>query len=289
MAKVAVIGLGAMGSRIALRFLDAGHEVVVWSRDAAKVSPLAERGAGPAKTPREAARDAGAVVTMVTGPGALVDVTEGPEGIAAGAGPSTTVLQMSTVSPASVTRLRSALPAHTGLLDSPVLGSLTEVETGSLRVFVGGPADLAERWKPLLSVLGTPLHLGPLGAGTAAKLMANTILLDVLCVLGEALALGRGLGLSSEKAFEVLAATPLAAQADRRRPAIESGEHPKRFGLSLAVKDADLILEAAGGAGVPLRIGTAARAWFAEADAAGMGGRDYSAVLARILESRGRA
>jgi 3-hydroxyisobutyrate dehydrogenase/2-hydroxy-3-oxopropionate reductase len=284
MTTVAVVGLGAMGSRIARRLLEGGHDVLVWNRTPTKAAHLADLGAIPVASPAHAARRAEAVVTMVSDPAALRDVTEGPAGVAAGAGSSTTVIQMSTVGPPSVSRLASVLPAGTGLLDSPVLGSVTEAESGSLRIFVGGPAALVGQWTPLLSGLGSPVHVGPLGAGTAAKLVANATLFGVLGVLGEALVLARRLGLSTEVAFEVLAATPLAAQAEQRRPAIESGEYPARFPLSLARKDAELILQTAAACRAELRIGSAARAWLADADEAGLGDRDYSAVLAHILQ-----
>lgn len=284
MSRVAVIGLGGMGSRIARRFLDAGHDVVVWNRSPARADALVELGASEAATPAEAAGRAEAVVTMLSDPAALAEVSEGPSGIAAGAGASTTVLEMSTVGPAAVTRLASALGPDTGLLDTPVLGSLTEAESGSLRIFVGGPEALVERWTPLLSALGSPRHVGPLGAGAAAKLVANTTLFGTLGLLGEALALADGLGLSRAAAFDVLAGTPLAAQAERRRAAIESGEFPARFSLALARKDADLIAAAAAEAGVDLRLAEAARAWLADAEAAGLGERDYSALLEWILE-----
>jgi 3-hydroxyisobutyrate dehydrogenase-like beta-hydroxyacid dehydrogenase len=102
-------------------------------------------------------------------------------------------------------------------------------------------------------------------------------------VLGEALALAEGLGLPREVAFEVLAATPIAAQAERRRASVESGEYPRRFSLSLARKDADLVAEAAAAAGVDLRLAEAARSWLREAEEAGWGVEDYSALLAHIL------
>jgi 3-hydroxyisobutyrate dehydrogenase/2-hydroxy-3-oxopropionate reductase len=283
MSTVAVIGLGAMGSRIARRLLDAGHDVVVWNRSPAKAAELAELGAAPAASPAEAARRSEAVVTMVSDPAALAEVSEGPSGIAAGAGASATVIEMSTVGPGAVSRLATVLGPGTGLLDAPVLGSVSEAEAGSLRIFVGGPADLVERWTPLLFTLGSPLHVGPLGAGAAAKLVANTTLFGTIGVLGEALALADGLGLAREASFDVLAGTPLAAQAERRRAAIDSGEFSPRFSLALARNDADLIAAAAAAAGVDLRLASAARAWLADAEAAGLGDRDYSAVLGRIL------
>ena len=280
MSAVAVIGLGRMGSRMARRLLDAGHELVVWNRTLEKAQPLVELGA-TAENPADATRRADATIIMVADPQALLDVTEGPDGVAAGASEATTVIQMSTVSPAATARLASLLePAGAGLLDSPVLGSLTEVESGTLKVFAGGSDELVERWTPLLSVLGSVIRVGPIGAGTAAKLVANSTLLGALGVLGEALAVGQKLGLLREVTFEVLAATPNAAQAERRRPAIESGEFPQRFALRLALKDATLIVEASG---TELRVVEAVREWLAEANEASWGDKDYSALLAWML------
>jgi 3-hydroxyisobutyrate dehydrogenase-like beta-hydroxyacid dehydrogenase len=286
MSTVGVVGLGGMGSRIARRLLQAGHEVLVWNRTPERATELVQLGAIQAESPAEVAQRADAVITMVSDPTALWAVVEGSAGIAAGADDSVTVLEMSTVGPAAVSRLASLLPEETGLLDAPVLGSLAEAESGNLKIFVGGPEVLVQRWAPVLSALGDPIHVGPLGAGSAAKLVANSTLFGVLAALGETLALAQGLGLSPSVTFYVLATTPLAGQAERRRAAIESGEYPRRFALSLAVKDMDLIAEAAAGSGVDLRVATAARAWLADAEAAGWGDRDYSAALAWILGSR---
>jgi 3-hydroxyisobutyrate dehydrogenase-like beta-hydroxyacid dehydrogenase len=285
MSRVAVVGLGAMGSRIARRLLDAGHDVVVWNRTPERAAELVQLGALQAASPAEAARQADVVLAMVADPAALKAVTEGPDGVAAAVRGSTTVIQMSTVGPAASSRVASVLPAGAGLLDAPVLGSTPEAESGSLMIFAGGPEVLVERWTPLLSTLGTVLHVGPLGAGQAAKLVANATLFGVLGVLGEALSLADGLGLSRGKTFEVLAATPVGTQAERRRSAIETGDYPTRFTLALALKDANLVAEAAAASGLDLRVTAAARSWLVEADADGYGDRDYSAVLARILGS----
>ncbi|MFN2587573.1 MAG: NAD(P)-dependent oxidoreductase [Actinomycetota bacterium] len=282
---VAVIGLGAMGSRIAARLLDAGYDLVVWNRSPGKAGPLTAAGATAAATPADAAARAEVVLTMVADPPALRTVTEGPDGVAAGARPGTAVVEMSTVGPAAIERLAATLPEKVALLDAPVLGSLGEVESGALTIFAGGPEDAFERWRPLFEVLGTALHVGPLGSGAAAKLVANSTLFGALGVLGEALSLARGLGLSREKAFEVLSATPIGAQAERRRPSLESGEYPKRFSLALALKDTDLVARAAAAAGRDLRLARAARSWLADAVAAGWGDRDYSTVLERIIGS----
>lgn len=283
MSRVAVVGLGMMGSRVARRLLDHGHELVVWNRTAARASELVQVGAVPANSPADAARRVDVVITMLAGPEALREVTEGVNGVAAGVQSSTTVIEMSTVGPRAVSRLASVLPPETALLDAPVLGSVTEAESGTLQVFVGGPAVLAERWMPLLSILGSPMYVGPLGAGASAKLVANTTLVGTIALLGEALALAQSLDLARETAFDVLARTPLAAQAERRRRSVETGEYPTRFALYLARKDANLIAEAAAETGADLRVSAAAGSWLAEAEEDGWGDRDYTAVLARIL------
>ena len=283
MATIGVVGLGAMGSRIARRLAGAGHDLVVWNRDRSKAEPLAIAGALVAETPADVARRVEAVITMVSDPRALADVTEGPDGAVAGIEEGATLIQMSTVGPEATARLASLLPAD-ALLDSPVLGSISEVEAGTLNIFVGGQPELVERWRPLLSTLGTVLRVGGVGAGTAAKLVANTTLVGVVGVLGEALALGDALGLSRTASFAVLGKTALAEQAERRRPAIESRDYPPRFALYLARKDADLIVDAAEQAGLELRLAKAARDWLAEAEDAGLGAADYSAVLARMLD-----
>jgi 3-hydroxyisobutyrate dehydrogenase-like beta-hydroxyacid dehydrogenase len=272
--KVAVVGLGGMGSRIARRLLDAGHELTVWNRTPSKAEAL---GVPVAASPAEAAASSEVVITMVADPEALQAVTEGPEGVAAGA-EGTTVIEMSTVGPPAIERLASHASE---LLDAPVLGSLSEAESGTLSIFVGGDEKLYERHRELLSVLGTPLHVGPTGSGAAAKLVANSTLFNVIGAVGEALALAEALGLSREAAFDVLGRTALADQAERRRPALESAEFPPRFPLRLARKDADLIAEQ----GLDLRLTMAARSWLAEA---GDEDQDYSAALLRILEAATR-
>lgn len=287
MTRIAVIGLGSMGSRIAGRLVAAGHDVIVWNRTAARAEVFVEMGVTRVESPAAAARDAEVVITMVADPSALRDVTEGAGGVASGVRAPATVIQMSTVGPEAVLRLASVLPPGVGLLDAPVLGSLAEAEAGSLRIFVGGAPELVEQWMSVFFDLGSPLFVGPAGAGAAAKLVANATLFGVVGLLGESLVLARALGLPAETAFDVIATTPLAAQAQRRRPAIESREYPARFSLALARKDADLIVEAARAVGVDLRFGSVVQGLFAEAVDAGLGNRDYSAVLAHILGSRG--
>src|SRR5512134_917832 len=151
-----------MGSRIAAQLLSAGHEVIVWNRTPEKAGPLVALGAGQAASPADAARGADALIVMVSDAAALEAVVEGPDGLAAGLGPDATLIDMSTVGPDAVGWLENALPPGTPQLDAPVLGSLFEAESGSLTIFAGGPAELVEQWTPLLTALGTVVHVGPL-------------------------------------------------------------------------------------------------------------------------------
>jgi 3-hydroxyisobutyrate dehydrogenase-like beta-hydroxyacid dehydrogenase len=283
MTSVGFIGLGAMGSRMALRLVAGGHRLTVWNRTARRAEPLAAADADVAASPADAARAGEVVITMVRDADALSEVTGGADGVLAGLSSGSVLIEMSTVGVHAVRELADRVPAGVGFVDAPVLGSLSEAEAGSLRIFVGADDQLFVRVRTVLGVLGDPLHVGGTGSGAAAKLVANSTLFAVLCGLGEALALGQGLGLQRDTVFEILAATPLAAQAERRRPALESGTYPPRFTLSLARKDADLVLAAANEAGLDLPLAEAARTWLTEAEEAGLGALDYSAVLRRLL------
>lgn len=281
MTDVAWIGLGAMGSRMAARLRDAGHELVVWNRTREKAEEL---GVAIAASPREAAERAEAVFTMLADPEALRTVTEGDNGLLAGLREGSVFVEMSTVGPQAIAQLSERMPAHASLLDVPVLGSLPQAESGTLKLFAGGDDAAFERARPLLETLGEPLRTGPPGSGAAAKLVANATLVGTIALLGETLALADALGLPRETAWEVLAATPLGTQAERRRSVVESGEYPARFRLSLARKDAELVQAAAEEGGLDLPALAAAGAHLAAAEAAGLGEEDYAAVLKHILD-----
>ena len=284
MITVAWLGLGRMGRLMARRVLDAGHDVWLWNRTAGRAAVLSGAGGRLAATPAEAVHHADVVILMLADAAAVGAVTEGPDGIEAAVRPHATVVDMSTAGPDAVARLRTALPDGVILLDAPVLGSVAEAGAGTLTILVGGPPDAVAEARPLLSLLGSPLHMGPVGAGAAAKLVANAALIGTLGVLGETVALADGLGLPREVAWRVLALTPLAGQAERRRPMVESGSYPARFGLALARKDAGLIVTTTV---ADLRLARAALTWLADAEAAGLGGADYTAVLSHILAAHG--
>lgn len=277
--KIAFCGLGRMGVPMAARLL-AGHELRVWNRTPGKAGSLVDAGATEASSPAEAAAGAEVVITMLADPAAVDDVVSG-----AGLRSGTTLIEMSTIGPDAVRSLAARLPEGVDVLDAPVLGSIPQATEGTLKIFVGGDAGVFERRRPVLEAMGTPRHLGPLGAGAAMKLVANSTLGALMTGLAEALALADGLGLEESDVLDILSESPIGVTAKGKRPLIESGVYTPNFTLALAAKDLRLVTEAAEAAGVELRLAAAARSWLERADEHGLGDLDYSAVIADV---RGR-
>jgi 3-hydroxyisobutyrate dehydrogenase-like beta-hydroxyacid dehydrogenase len=282
---IGVVGLGAMGSRIAARLLETGRPVTVWNRTATRAAPLVALGAELAATPAELAASSRVVITMVSDPTALRATVSGPTGIAAGLAPGSEVVEMSTVGPPAIRWLRSQLPAGAGLVDAPVLGSVARAERGELTLYVGGSDESVRHVTPVLTALGTVVRVGESGSGAAAKLVANAALFTAVAAVGEAIAFARSTGLDDAVVDRVLGTTPLAAEAARRRPLLDAGDYPTRFSLALAAKDARLILDAAAASNAgPLRLIEGVQEWLSQAEREGRGGQDYTAMLATITK-----
>ncbi|MDP9298760.1 MAG: NAD(P)-dependent oxidoreductase [Actinomycetota bacterium] len=286
MSKIAFLGLGQMGTPIATRLLDAGHDLVVWNRTPSRARPLAERGAGLASSPFEAAAGVEFAITMLATPEAVEEVLFGTEGLVQGLGPGKILIEMSTIGPAAVHSLDSRMPAGVTMVDAEVRGSVPEAAEGRLHVFVGATdADFA-RVRPIVELLGDVRHVGGLGAGAAMKLVVNSTLGAAIVALGEALALGQSLGLQRTEVLDVLEGSPIGPTVRAKRSNVESGRYPPSFKLRLADKDLRLVTEAGDGAGLDLRAARATQAWLDQALEQGAGDLDFSAVVATITEGR---
>ena len=281
MAKIAFLGLGQMGTPMAARLLEAGHELTVWNRTRAKADSLVEQGATAAVSPAEAVPDAEAVVTMLANPAALEQVLFADDGVVGALRPGQWLIEMSTVGPDTIGSVRRRLPAQVTLVDAPVRGSVPEATAGRLAIFVGATRAAFEHVEPLLGPLGTPHHVGGPGAGAAAKLVANLVLGVAITALGEALALGDTLRLDRSTVLDVLTETPIGATVKAKRPNIESGNYPPNFKLRHALKDLRLATETADGK--KLELTAAAGDWLEQAAADGAADLDVSAVVATIL------
>jgi 3-hydroxyisobutyrate dehydrogenase-like beta-hydroxyacid dehydrogenase len=283
MTKIAFLGLGQMGTPLATRLLEAGHDLTVWNRTPERAQPLRDAGASVARTPAEAGRAADVAITMVTDPEALEHVVFGPDGLSDALGPGRLLLEMSTVGPDEVRSIAERLPDGVDVVDSPVMGSVPQATAGELNVLAGGSEGAFERVRPILDTFGNVRHVGGLGAGAAMKLVVNSTLGAAITAVGEAIALADALGLDRGITLDVLSGSQLGAAVSAKRESIETGSYPPRFKLSLAAKDLRLVTEAAARIGRELPVASAARHWLEQAIEAGAGDLDYSAVVATIV------
>jgi 3-hydroxyisobutyrate dehydrogenase-like beta-hydroxyacid dehydrogenase len=288
MAKLAFIGLGLMGTPMATRLLEAGHDLTVWNRTAEKTGPLTDHGATAAPTPAQAVAGVDAAIIMVTNADALEQVVFGDNGLAAALAPGQLLIDMSTVGPDAVRSVATRLPRGVAMVDAPVRGSVPQATTGRLAIYVGaGPSDF-QRVEPILAPLGSLHHVGGLGAGAAIKVVVNSTLGAAIAAFGEALALGDDFGLDRSVLLDVLSDTPIASTVEAKRANVESGHYPASFKLSLALKDLNLVNQVADQTGRRLEVAPASRDWLKRAAQAGAGDLDYSAVIPTITADGGR-
>jgi 3-hydroxyisobutyrate dehydrogenase len=267
-----------MGALMAARLLDAGHELTVWNRTAARTAPLVEAGASTAETPAKAVAGAEVVISMLTGPEAVADVYFGESGAAEGLAGGVLVVEMSTIGPKAVASLHEGLPEGVRLIDAPVKGSLPAAQSGELGIFAGGSDEDLAAAGEVLGVLGKVKHVGPVGAGASVKLLVNIVLGASFVMVGEALALSDELGLDTELALTALEGTVVSPLMPRVRKKLDD-PGATQFSLGLAEKDLRLVLDAGGVAGGVVE---GARQRLAAALADGLGDSDISAVLGHL-------
>jgi 3-hydroxyisobutyrate dehydrogenase/2-hydroxy-3-oxopropionate reductase len=185
---------------------------------------------------------------------------------------------MSTVGPGPIRAAAERL-APVAVLDAPVLGSVPHAQAGTMTILVGGDAAVLTRNADLLGVLGTPIHVGPSGAGAALKLANNAAVMSALVGLGEVLALTDRAGIDPEIALDAMGRGPLGSLIERWRDKITGSVRRIDFRLALARKDLGLAVDDAERAGVRLRVTEAALVRLDEAVAAGRADDDNSAVV----------
>jgi 3-hydroxyisobutyrate dehydrogenase-like beta-hydroxyacid dehydrogenase len=283
-----VVGTGRMGAAMAGRIAAAGHPLTLWNRTRATAESVAAGlpGVAVAATAREAAAAADVVIVSLADDAATRSTYGGEDGLVAGLAPGTVVADTSTVAPETIRALEDEVRG-TGavLVDTPVSGSVTTVESGAILVMAGGDADAVERARPALeSFAQRIILLGPLGSGATMKLAVNAMVFGLNQTLAEALVLAERAGVERELAYEVFASSAVAAPfVAYKRAAYEHPESaPVAFALDLVAKDLDLAaaLAAAVGAQVPqLEIN---RRIVRDAIDAGLGDADMSAVARHL-------
>jgi 3-hydroxyisobutyrate dehydrogenase len=193
---IGFIGLGNIGRPMALRLADWPDGLWVCDIDPAATAALESAGAKVAGTPREVAEHARCVCVMVRDDDQVRSVVSGPDGVLSGAGPGSVVAVHSTVHPDTVRELGEVAAAHgVRVLDAPVSGGAPGAQQGRLAIMVGGDADAFEAARPALERMGElVVRLGPLGAGTAAKLARNLLQFTSFAAAMEASALAEAAG-----------------------------------------------------------------------------------------------
>jgi 3-hydroxyisobutyrate dehydrogenase len=247
--RIAFLGLGAMGSRMAISLLNAGYQVTVWNRSADAMQLMKNQGALLAATPREAARNADFVFSMVRDDVASRSVWIDPHtGSLQGMQSNAIAIESSTLTP-NWTRELNQLCESRGIsfLEAPVAGSRPQADAAQLIYFVGGKADILERAKPILSTMGAAIHhAGSVGDAAIIKLFVNALFGLQVAGLAELLGMVRNAGLDPIKALEIVSSTPVASPAAKvAGSAMLSGNFAPMFPIELAKKDFEYFLQTA--------------------------------------------
>ncbi len=290
-AIVGVVGLGAMGGRIAGRLLDSGYTVVGTNRTRVRAAPFVERGLVWCDTPRQVAGAADVILSSVADDAALEAVATGDDGILAGLRPGTVYAEMSTVSLQVSQGLAERVRGRGAeMLDAPVSGSVPQAEAGQLTIMVGGGEMAYERALPVLAELGSVVRVGENGQGLLLKLAINISLAEQIVAFGEGVLLAERGGIDRRLAVEVMTASAIGSPLLKgRAPLLVDASGPVWFDIRMMQKDLGLALDAARHLGVPLPTTTAANDLLTLARMLGYERRDVASVheaLAELADGR---
>jgi len=295
--KIGVCGIGRMGSSIAQRLMSVGHEVGVWNRNSAKTKPLTDAGAKLFASPAELVEGCEVVIVMLLNDAATEAVYRGPNGILTSKLAGKLVIDMSTVRPDTMkSDGSSVLQQGAAFVECPVGGSTGPAKEGKLFGLAGGAKADVTRAMPVLEQLCRRIeHVGALGSGATMKLAVNLPLLVYWQALGEALAICKPLNLPADRLIDILsdtAGTPTAMKGRGAAIARVLGGAPMgetAFGLSAAKKDLATAVQFGASIHAELPVTASALACFEEAEAAGLGDADATAVSTRWARREGKS
>jgi 3-hydroxyisobutyrate dehydrogenase-like beta-hydroxyacid dehydrogenase len=289
--NVAFLGLGIMGSRMAVHLVGAGHDVRAWTRTGGKAEQwAAEHGALAAATPAEAAAGADAVISIVVDGPQVEAVLLGAGGAAEGAPPGTLFVDMSTIAPAAAVAIAGRLSERGHrFLDAPVTGSSPGAEAGTLTIMAGGSAEDLDDARPLLEAMGRKIvHAGPAGHGQLVKLLNNSVAAANALTAAQALVAGRALGVDLDRLIDVLGAgSGASAMLElKARPFIEH-DYSTLFKTAHMLKDVRHCLDALERVDTPFPAADSAADALAAAVAKGHGDEDFASLLEVVEEHAG--
>jgi 3-hydroxyisobutyrate dehydrogenase len=282
MQDIAVLGTGIMGSGIARNLLKAGYGVTVHNRTQSRAQPIVDAGAKWAATPREAAANADAVISVVGDDAASRSMWLGQNGALGALREGAVGVEVSTLS-MDWTRVLNGMASARGIgfVDAPVTGSKVAAASGTLTFLVGAEPEVFERIKPVLSACSaTIIHFGPPGAGAAYKLINNMLAAVHIAALGEGLAMADKAGLNREAVLQALGAGAVSSPVVKMKlnNAAARDHSDTHFALRWMHKDVSYALRLADELAVPVPTGALTRELLRMAIQRGLGDQDLSAL-----------
>jgi 3-hydroxyisobutyrate dehydrogenase-like beta-hydroxyacid dehydrogenase len=290
MANLGYIGLGAMGSRMADRLMSKAHTVTGYNRTKSKAQWLVDKGMAWADSPKAVAEAADVIFIMVMDHNALNAVVDGPAGLLAGLTPGKTVVDMSTVSPATSRAVAEKVKAKgAAMVDCPVSGSISTLEAGKLTMMVGGDKATYDTVHPLLLDIGPrATHVGTNGQAVSMKIALNLSIGVQLLAFGESILLAEKSGIDRKTAIEVFTNSVLASPMLQYRGPFALGL-PKEawFDVNMMQKDTTYALEMGKALGVTLPTGAIANQFLTAARGLGLEKEDCAAVFNVLAQLSG--
>lgn len=278
---IGFIGLGIMGTPMAGHLLRAGHELVAYDIRPERARALADLGARQGSSPSDVAAHSDVVISMVVSFQDVERVYLGENGVLEGARPGTLCIDMTTSSPMVARRVAEAAAEHgCAMLDAPVSGGDVGAQMATLSIMVGGPKETFERARPILEILGKPVHCGAWGAGQTVKACNQIQVSMALVGMAEALVLGQKAGVDPAVIVEVLSNGYAQTRVmDVRGPRLLSGDMVPGGRCNIQHKDLGIILDTAKALGCSLPASALAHELYAATEANGWAELDHSAVI----------
>jgi len=291
MTSIAFIGLGIMGSPMAVHLAKAGHDVVGYNRTPEKAQPLIDAGGRSATSVAEAVAGAEIVAVMVPDSPDVREVLAGENGVFSGAKPGTLIIDFSSIRPdVTVELAEQAVAQGFRLIDAPVSGGEAGAINAALSIMVGGTAEDFADAQPILDVVGkTVVHVGPNGSGQTVKAANQLIVAANIQVLAEAVIFLEAYGVDTAAALKVLGGGLAGSKVlDQKGQKMLDRSFDPGFRIELHHKDLGIVTSAAREAGVVIPVGALLAQLMASAKAVGDGGLDHSALLRGVERLSGR-
>ena len=286
--KIAFLGLGIMGSRMAANIVRAGHEVTVWTRTEGKADAwVAEHGGRSATTVRAAADGAEVVITMVVDGDQVLGIARE---LAQETGGERLLVDMSTIGPAAAREASEVLgAAGWAFVDAPVTGSSPKAEDGTLTIMSGGARSDHERALPLFEAMGTLIvHVGDIGQGQMVKLINNATAAANTLAAAQALVVGRATGVDLDALVEVMTAgSGGSAALNLKAGPMRNHDYTTLFKAAHMLKDVRLCLGEAERAGLGFDAASAAGKALETAVEMGHADDDFAALVVDVERSAG--